>query len=60
MSIFENSEEIFFGHTEKSGTHMMLFFVSIFSAKLDNGFFQIFGVLDFWACFWTFFYFKIS
>jgi hypothetical protein len=50
MSIFGNSEEIFFGRTEKSGTHLMNNFVSIFSAKLYNGFLQnfgIFGVLDF-------------
>ena len=60
MSIFENSEEIFFGRTEKSGTQLMNNFVSIFSAKLDNGFLQIFGFLDFWVCFLDIFYFKIS
>jgi hypothetical protein len=60
MSIFENSEEIFFGRTEKSGTQRKTIFVSIFSAKIYHGFlgFFDFGVLK--ARFLDIFYFKIS
>jgi len=44
MSIFENSEEIFFGRTEKSGAQLNTIFVSIFSAKIYIGFLRFFGI----------------
>jgi hypothetical protein len=49
MSIFDFLNKIFFGRTEKSGTYLMLFFVSIFSAKTYNGFLGFFEKNAFWT-----------
>jgi hypothetical protein len=49
MSIFNFLNKIFFGRTEKSGTQMIFFFVSIFSAKIYNEFLRIFEKNAFWT-----------